>query len=92
MKELLIIFAVIFVIVTVFAIVLIKQDKKKNRSLTNLFLSYDKPKQVRIKRLKNDLMENDVSMRESEALELAIKLEKSGWRKEVEIYGMEVYL
>ena len=96
MDELMIVLIVVFVIIAAFAVAsgiyLIKQDEKRNRNLRALFLSYDKPKQIRISRLKNDLMSNNESMSEREALELAIELEKKGWRKEVEIYGVEVYL
>ena len=96
MNELMIVLIVVFVIIAVFSIVfgfcLIKQDKKRNRNLRALFLSYDKPKQIRISRLKNDLMDNNELMGEHEALELAIELEKKGWRKEVKIDGIEVYL
>ena len=96
MDELIIVFIVVFVIVSLFAIVCgvysIKQDKRRNRNLRALFLSYDKPKQIRISRLKNDLIDNNESIDEYEALELAIELEKRGWRKEVKVDGAEVYL
>lgn len=96
MDVLIIIFIVVFVILAIFAIVLgvylIKQDKKRNRNLRALFLSYDKPKQIRVLGLKNDLMDNNELMSEHEALGLAIELEKRGWRKEVKADGMEVYL
>lgn len=96
MNELMIVLIIVFVIVTVFAtisgIYLIKQDKKRGRNLRALFLSYDKPKQIRISRLKNDLIDNNKLMGEREAFELAIELEKRGWRKEVKIDGIEVYL
>lgn len=85
MNELVIVFAIIFVIIAAFAIVLIRQDEKRSRNLTNLFLSYDKPKQIRISMLKNDLIANNESMGERKALELAIELEEMGWRKEVQI-------
>jgi thioredoxin-related protein len=96
MNELMIVLIIVFVIMAALAIAsiiyLIKQDKKRNRNLRALFLSYDKPKQIRISRLKNDLMDNRELMSECDALELAIELEKRGWRKEAEIYGIEVYL
>lgn len=96
MDILIIIFIVVFIIIATFAIIfgvyLIKQDKKRNENLRALFLSYDKPKQVRISRLKNDLIDNNELMGELEALELAIELENKGWRKEVKIDGIEVYL
>ena len=96
MSELIIILVIIFVVVVVLAIVsevyLIKQDKKRNRNLKALLLSYDKPKQNRISMLKNDLINNNKLMSEREALELAIELERRGWRKEVKIFDVEVYL
>lgn len=96
MSGLMIILVSVFAAIAVFfvtsVIYLIKQDKKRNRNLRALFFSYDKPKQTRISRLKNDLIDNNKSMSECEALELAIELEKIGWRKEVKINGIEVYL
>lgn len=96
MDILIIIFIVIFVIILalaiIFGIYLMKQDKKRNRNLRALFLSYDKPKRIRISRLKDDLIDNNRLISEYEALELAIELEKRGWRKEVQINGIEAYL
>ena len=96
MNELMIVFIVIYVITLVltiiFGVYLMKQDKKRNRNLRALFLSYDKPKRIRISRLKDDLIDNNKLIREYEALELAIELEKRGWRKEVQINGIEAYL
>ena len=96
MDAIMIILIVMFVFMVIFSVVsgvhLIKQDGKKNRNLRALFLSYDKAKQVRILRLKNDIMDNNDFMGETEALELAMELEKIGWRKEFKIDGIEVYL
>lgn len=96
MNKLMIVLIVVFVIVAISAVIsglyLIKQDKKRNRNLRALFLSYDKPKQNRVSRLKNDLMDTNELMGEREALELAIELEKRGWRKEIKIDSIEVYL
>ena len=96
MNELIIIFIVLFIIIATFVVIsgicFIKQDREKNRNLRALFLSYDKPKQIRISRLKNDLINSNELISEFEALELAIELEKKGWRKEVKIDGIEVDL
>ena len=96
MNELMIVFIVICVITLVltiiFGVYLMKQDKKRNRNWRALFLSYDKPKRIRISRLKDDLIDNNKLISEYEALELAIELEKRGWRKEVQINGIEAYL
>ena len=87
-----IICVVILALVIILGIYLMKQDRKRNRNLRALFLSYDKPKRIRISRLKDDLIDNNRLISEYEALELAIELEKRGWRKEVQINGIEAYL
>lgn len=91
-----IIFIIIFIVAAIFILVVgfyfIKQDKRKNRNLMALFYSYDKPKKMRISRLKKDLIDNNEFMSEYDALKLAIELEKRGWRKEIKIDGTEVYL
>ena len=92
MIDLIIVSVIVAAALIIIGLCLIKQDKKRNRNLRALFLSYDKMKQLRISRLKSDLIESNESMSEYEALELAIELEKKGWRKEVKIDGVEVYL
>ena len=96
MNELMIIFIVVFIVIATLVVIsgicFIKQGKKKNRNLRALFLSYDKPKQVRISMLKNDLINSNELISEFEALELAIELEKKGWRKEIKIDDIEAYL
>ena len=87
-----IICVVILALVIILGIYLMKQDRKRNRDLRALFLSYDKPKRIRISRLKDDLIDNNILISEYEALELAIELEKRGWRKEIQINGIEAYL
>ena len=87
-----IICVVILALVIILGIYLMKQDRNRNRNLRALFLSYDKPKRIRISRLKDDLIDNNILISEYEALELAIELEKRGWRKEVQINGIEAYL
>ena len=87
-----IICVVILALAILMGIYLMKQDRKRNRNLRALFLSYDKPKRIRISRLKDDLIDNNILISEYEALELAIELEKRGWRKEVQINGIEAYL
>ena len=87
-----IICVVILALAIILGIYLMKQDRKRNRNLRALFLSYDKPKRIRISRLKDDLIDNNIMISEYEALELAIELEKRGWRKEVQINGIEAYL
>ena len=87
-----IICVVILALAIIMGIYLMKQDRKRNRNLRALFLSYDKPKRIRISRLKDDLIDNNILISEYEALELAIELEKRGWRKEVQINGIEAYL
>lgn len=96
MNALIIVLVVVFVIIATLIVVsgicLIKKDEKRNRNLRALFFSYDKPKQIRISGLKNDLIDNDESMSEHDALELAIELEKKGWIKEIKIEDIEACL